>query len=285
MILVFGKNGQVARELSTFENVQPLDRQQADLTNPLECVEAILNYNPKAVINAAAYTAVDNAESYECLARQVNGEAPAMMAKACAKLEIPLVHISTDYVFDGSGETPWHRTAKPNPKNAYGRSKLEGEKAIVASGCIYAILRTSWIFSAHGNNFVKTMLRLSKNSISLPVVNDQIGGPTCARNLAQTCLTIADHLRKNPRNSGTYHYSGHPDVSWCQFANAIFEEIDSKTIANPISTSDYPTPAIRPLNSRLDCKVTKDIFGIDQPSWHQGLKQTLRELVDRHDRT
>jgi dTDP-4-dehydrorhamnose reductase len=278
MILVFGKTGQVARELITFESVQTLDRELVDLSDPGSCGDAIRFHKPKAVINAAAYTAVDNAESDEDLARLVNGKAPASMAQACATLKIPFVHISTDYVFDGSGMRPWCPSDKPDPQNAYGRSKLQGEKAIEASGCIHAILRTSWVVSEHRNNFVKTMLQLSKTKKRLTVVDDQIGGPTCARDIAQACVSIANQLINKPCNTGIYHYTGQPDLSWCQFANAIFKQIGSRTIANPIMTSDYPMPASRPLNSRLNCAKTEDVFGISRPFWRDGVKDILKNL-------
>ena len=284
MILVFGKTGQVATELQSFKVVIAIGRDQADLSRPSTCAEVIRRYKPLAVINAAAYTAVDKAESEESLANTINGDAPGAMASACADLNIPLVHISTDYVFDGSRTTPWLVTDTPNPKNAYGRIKLEGEKAIKASGCIHAILRTSWVVSAHGNNFVKTMRRLSETRDRITVVDDQIGGPTCARDIAQTCISIAEQLIQDPKKSGTYHYSGQPNVSWCQFANAIFEQMDCKTIASPIPTTEYPTPASRPLNSRLDCEATQAIFGIARPYWRDGLEEILRDLEDKDDR-
>ena len=284
MILVFGQSGQVASELQSHKDVIALGRDQADLSVPTTCTEAIQRYKPRAVINAAAYTAVDKAESEVNLATMINGEAPGAMASACADLDIPLVHISTDYVFDGSGTTPRSTIGTPNPKNAYGRSKLKGEQAILASGCVHAILRTSWVVSAHGNNFVKTMRRVSETKDRITVVDDQIGGPTCARDIAQTCFTIAEQLIKAPSKSGIYHYSGQPDVSWCQFANAIFEQMDCKTIASPIPTTEYPTPASRPLNSRLDCGATQDIFGIARPFWKDGLGEILRNLEGEHDR-
>ena len=284
MILVFGKTGQVATELQSHKDVIAIGRDQADLSVPATCTEAIRRYKPRAVINAAAYTAVDKAESEEHLANTINGDAPGAMASACADLNIPLVHISTDYVFDGSGTTPWSVTDTPNPKNTYGRSKLKGEQAIKASGSAYAILRTSWVISAHGNNFVKTMRRLSKTRDRITVVDDQIGGPTCARDIAQTCLSIAEQLIQDQRKSGIYHYSGQPNVSWCQFANAIFEQMDCKTIASPIPTTEYPTPASRPLNSRLDCEATLATFGIARPYWQDGLEEILRDLEGEHDR-
>jgi dTDP-4-dehydrorhamnose reductase len=284
MILVFGKTGQVATELQSHKDVIALGRDQADLSSPSTCVEAISNCKPRAVINAAAYTAVDKAESEKDLANTINGDAPGAIASACADLDIPLVHISTDYVFDGSGTTSWSDTDTPNPKNAYGRSKLKGEHAIMASGCVHALLRTSWVVSAHGNNFVKTMRRLSATRDRITVVDDQIGGPTCARDIAHTCLFIADQLIQDQSKSGIYHYSGQPNISWCQFANAIFEKMDCKTTATPIPTTEYPTPALRPLNSRLDCEAIQDTFGIARPFWRDGLEEILRDLEGDHGR-
>ena len=284
MILVFGKTGQVATELQSHKDVIAIGRDEADLSVPATCTEAIRQYKPRAVINAAAYTAVDKAESEENLATMINGEAPGAMASACADLDIPLVHISTDYVFDGTGTKPWSVTDIPNPKNAYGRSKLKGEQAIKASGCVHAILRTSWVISAHGHNFVKTMRRLSETKDRITVVDDQIGGPTCARDIAQTCLSIAEQLIQDPNKSGIYHYSGQPNVSWCQFANAIFEQMDCKTIASPIPTTEYPTPVLRPLNSRLDCEAVEDTYGIARPFWRDGLEEILRDLEGEDDK-
>ena len=278
MILVFGKTGQVATELQAFEEVVALGRDQADLSDPKSCVNSIRACLPKAVINAAAYTAVDEAEIESDLACLINGDAPGVIAKECAELNIPLVHISTDYVFDGSGVAPWCVSDIPNPINAYGRSKLKGEEAITSSRCIYAILRTSWVVSANGSNFVKTMLRLSKTRNILSVVDDQIGGPTCAKDIAHTCVSIAKQLMQDSKKTGFYHFSGFPDVSWCQFANTIFEQAGRQAIAQPIHTSRHPTPAPRPLNSRLDCSMTKDVFGISRPNWRDGLKFILEEL-------
>ena len=284
MILVFGKTGQVATELQDFEFVKALGREQADLSDPEACARAVKFYRPQAVTNAAAYTAVDKAESEEDLANIINGDATGAIANACSELNIPLVHISTDYVFDGTGTKPWSITDIPNPRNAYGRSKLKGEEIIKASGCNYAILRTSWVVSAHGNNFVKKMLRLSKTRDSLTVVDDQIGGPTCARDIARTCLSISEQLIKDPSKSGVYHYSGQPDITWCQFANSIFKQVERQTIATPIHTSDYPTAAIRPSNSKLDCTTTQAIFGISRPFWRDGLEKIIRELESKHDK-
>lgn len=284
MILVFGKTGQVATELQTYKGVTALGREQADLSDPKSCSEAIKLFKPRAVINAAAYTAVDRAESQMELAYRINGDAPGVMAMACAELDIPFVHISTDYVFDGNGMERWHEIDIPHPQNAYGRSKLKGEQAIKVSGCAYAILRTSWIVSAHGSNFVKTMLGLASTREHLTVVGDQVGGPTCASDIAKTCIYIAERLIDDTRKSGVYHYSGQPDVNWCQFANTIFELIGSQTSARPILTTEYPTPATRPLNSRLDCSVIQNTFGISRPFWRDSLKEILEELGSENEK-
>ena len=282
MILAFGKTGQVGSALSASIDVKALGREQADLSNPRACSDAIFFYKPKAVINAAAYTSVDKAENEASFAECINGKAPVAMASACAELKIPLVHISTDYVFDGSGTVPHSTSDVPNPQNVYGRSKLQGEKVIASSGCTYAILRTSWVFSAHGSNFVKTMLKLSETRDSLSVVDDQIGGPTYAYDIALACISIAHQLIKQPNKTGVYHYTGQPNVSWCQFANVIFERTGRRTVANPVSTSDYPTLASRPLNSQLDCSTALKVFGIPRPSWRDGLGTILEELEQRH---
>ena len=285
MILVFGKTGQVGNELKNRNNIKSLSRKQADLLDPQACSDAILFTKPRAVINAAAYTRVDEAEVEEHLARRINGEAPARMAEACSKLRIPFVHLSTDYVFSGDGTAPWHASDKPDPRNAYGRSKLQGERAIEASGCVHAILRTSWVFSKHGNNFFSTMLRISKTRENIGIVNDQVGGPTSAHDIAQTCILLAQQLINKPEKSGIYHYAGQPDVSWCQFANSIFEQIGGYTVATPILTSEYLTPAQRPLNSRLNCSTTEDVFGFSRPFWRDGLQMILTELGLTHDKT
>jgi dTDP-4-dehydrorhamnose reductase len=280
MILVFGKTGQVATELLRLGDVVALGRDQADLADPAACADAIRTHAPRAVINAAAYTAVDKAEEDEALATTINGDAPMAMAQACLELGIPLIHISTDYVLAGTGDAPWHPDDPTAPQNVYGRSKLAGEIGIRDSGAVHAILRTSWVVSAHGANFVKTMLRLSDTRDALNVVADQIGGPTPARDIAAACLQMADQLIADPSKSGTYHFSGGPDVSWADFARAIFEQADRAVAVTPIPTIDYPTPAKRPLNSRMDCGATKQAFGIQRPNWCDGLNMILQELED-----
>lgn len=278
MILVFGKTGQIASELQRLAGVVALGREEADLSKPQACADAIRRLAPKAVINAAAYTAVDKAEKNEELASVINGNSPILMAKVCKELDIPFVHISTDYVFGGAIGTPWTHKDPTAPQNAYGRSKLLGENGIRANCAVYAILRTSWVISEYGSNFVKTMLHLSKTRNMLEVVNDQIGGPTPARDIADACFQITDQLIKSPSKSGTYHFSGFPDVSWAELANKIFEQAGRSVTVVPVETTEYPTPAPRPLNSRLDCNSTKEIFGISRPDWRLGLKLILNEL-------
>lgn len=277
-ILVFGRTGQVATELQRDPAVVALGRDLADLTDPQVCADVIHAHAPRAVINAAAYTAVDHSEENEVLATTINSAAPIAMARACAALDIPFVQISTDYVFDGTGVAAWKPEDMTLPQNAYGRSKLAGEVGVSAAGGRYAILRTSWVFSGHGANFVKTMLRLSETRDNLSVVADQIGGPTPARAIADACLVMADQLENKASKAGTYHFSGAPDVSWQEFATEIFAKANRKVALPPIKTIDYPTPAVRPSNSRLDCTSTEQVFGLTRPDWRNALTDVLNEL-------
>jgi dTDP-4-dehydrorhamnose reductase len=277
-ILVFGSTGQVATELKRLApHAVFLGRDLADLSQPESCDAAIRRHQPIAVINAAAWTAVDKAETEEAAATVVNGDAPAAMARVCAGLAVPLVHISTDYVFDGAGTAPFHPEDAPAPLGAYGRSKLAGEKGVRDGGGPHAILRTSWVFSAHGNNFLKTMLRLGAARDTLTVVADQIGGPTPAAAIAQVCLTIADQLIADPDKTGTYHFSGAPDVSWADFAREIMAQAGLPCQITDIPTSAYPTPARRPANSRLDCGSLAR-FHLSRPDWKTGIADALSQL-------
>ncbi len=276
--LIFGRTGQVATELARLApDATFLGREEADLSDPAACAAAIASHAPAMVINAAAWTAVDKAESEEPAALVINAEAPGAMARACAGLGIPFVHISTDYVFDGTGETPWKPSDPVNPHNAYGRTKLAGERAVAAAGGTYAILRTSWVFSAHGTNFVKTMLRLGASRDHLTVVADQIGGPTPAADIASGCLAIAQGLARDPAKTGIYHLAGAPDVSWAGFARETFAQAGLAVTVGDIPTSAFPTPAKRPANSRLDC-ATLAVFGLTRPDWRRGLSAVLKEL-------
>jgi dTDP-4-dehydrorhamnose reductase len=278
VILVFGKTGQVGQELANRHGVHCLDRGEADLLHPATCADAIREFKPSAVINAAAFTAVDRAEGAEAEATVINGDAPGAMAAACAALDVPFVQISTDYVFDGSGDSSWQPGDATAPLGAYGRSKLAGEIAVKEAGGTFAILRTSWVVSSHGSNFVKTMLRLGKERDYLTVVADQIGGPTPASDIAVACLSIAQQLSSDPSKTGVYHFSGSPEISWADFARAIFSRSGAGCPVTDILTQDYPTPARRPLNSRLDCNLSETVFGLSRPDWRSGLTSILREL-------
>lgn len=284
MILVFGRTGQVARELQATTGVTALGRDEANLLKASTCQEAIRDLQPELVINAAAYTAVDGAEGEEQVARQVNGMAPTLMANTCADLKIPILQISTDYVFDGKGNKPFLPESIAQPVNAYGRSKLIGEKGVRSSGAAYAILRTSWVISAHGKNFVKTMLDLSKNRDELEIVEDQVGGLTPACDISEACLTIGNQLISDPKKSGVYHFSGFPNASWAEVAREIYQQSGKDVKVKGVPTSDFPTAAPRPLNSRLDCSKTKRVFGIERPNWRDGLKEILTDLGVFHEK-
>ncbi|WP_420861692.1 dTDP-4-dehydrorhamnose reductase [Algirhabdus cladophorae] len=280
MILVFGKSGQVATELAALPDTQCFGRDAADLTDPASSAALILQHAPSAVINAAAYTAVDKAEEDEDTAHLVNAQAPAAMARVCAEMGIPFVHISTDYVFDGSGTALWQPTDPVAPLGAYGRTKLAGEQAVSDSKGIFGILRTSWVFSAHGNNFVKTMLRLGASRDALTIVADQIGGPTAARDIAQTCHVMALQLAEDATKSGVYHFAGAPTLSWADFARAIFAKAGLDVAVTDIPSKDYPTPAARPANSRMDCTTTTQAFGVPPCDWDAALDAVLEQLKD-----
>ena len=279
-LLMFGRTGQVAREVLRHApaGLVALSRAEADLADPEACAAAIRAHAPWAVINAAAWTGVDAAEEAEDAATVVNGAAPGAMARAAAELGVPFVQVSTDYVFDGAGTRAWAPEDPTGPLGAYGRSKLAGEAAVRAAGGTAVILRTSWVFSAHGANFVRTMLRVGASRDRLKVVADQIGGPTPAAAIAAACLSIAEALRTDPARAGTYHFSGAPDVSWAEFAREIFARAGLAVTVEDIPTEAWPTPAPRPRNSRLDCDGLARAFGIARPDWRAGLAAVLEEL-------
>ena len=277
-VLVFGQTGQVAQELAKRPDVTCISRAEADLTDPDACAAIVARRDMSCVINAAGYTAVDQAEKEPEMAHIVNALAPIAIARACAKKGVPFVHISTDYVFDGSGTRPWRPDDATGPLSVYGASKRAGEVGISDAGGPHTILRTSWVFSAHGQNFVKTMLRLGAERDALTIVADQIGGPTSARSIAQATLTIAAALAEHPEKTGIYHFSGAPDVSWAGFAREIFAQAKLGCTVTDIPTSAYPTPAERPKNSRLDCTQTAATFGIQQSDWRADLGQVLTDL-------
>lgn len=278
-VLVFGQTGQVARELArrcpAGVSARFLGRTEADLMDPAACARAIADCD--AVINAAAWTAVDKAETEEAAATVVNGAAPAAMAATCAALGLPFLHISTDYVFNGTGEAPFRPDHPTAPLGAYGRSKLAGEQGVLAAGGQALILRTSWVVSAHGANFVKTMLRLGRERDSLNVVADQIGGPTPAAAIADALYTAANAMTQGAPG-GVHHFAGRPDTSWAGFAREIMARAGLACQIHDIPSSAYPTPAKRPLNSRLDCTGFTAAFGLARPDWRAGLDDILQEL-------
>jgi dTDP-4-dehydrorhamnose reductase len=281
-VVLFGRTGQLATELQrrcpAGWQLQVLGREEADLADPAACAQAVRDGAADLVINAAAYTAVDLAEQDEAMATLVNGAAPAAMAQAAAERGIPMLHVSTDYVFDGSGTRPWRPDDATAPLGAYGRSKLAGEAGVRAAGGVHAILRTSWVFSAHGSNFVKTMLRLGRERDQLNIVADQIGGPTAAADIAAALIFMADAFRHGSTASGTWHFAGAPEVSWAGFAREILQQAGLSTEVAEIATADYSTPARRPANSRLDCTTLETDFGIARPDWRRALTDVLRQL-------
>ncbi|MFZ9200799.1 MAG: dTDP-4-dehydrorhamnose reductase [Paracoccaceae bacterium] len=278
-VLVFGQTGQVARELARRcpEGVSArfLGRDQADLMHPAACAAAMADCD--GGITAAAWTAVDRAETEEAAATVVNGAAPTAMAQRCAALGLPFLHVSTDYVFDGSGDAPFRPDHPTAPLGAYGRSKLAGEQGVLAAGGRALILRTSWVVSAHGTNFVKTMLRLGRERDSLSVVADQIGGPTPAAAIADALFTAATAMTQGAPG-GIHHFAGAPDTSWAGFARQIMARAGLACQITDIPSSAYPTPARRPLNSRLDCTGFTAAFGLPRPDWRAGLDDILQEL-------
>lgn len=284
-VLVFGDTGQVGQEIQRAAlnsggdlTLEIRGRADADFTKPETCARFARETNADVVINAVAYTAVDKAEEQEDLALLANGTTPGVIARVCAERGLPLVHISTDYVFDGSGDVPFMPDHPTGPLGAYGRTKLAGEDQVRDAGGTHAIFRTSWVVSAHGNNFVKTMLRLGAERDALTIVADQIGGPTCAAAIADICLSAARQLLEDPTKSGTYHLSGGPDVSWADFAREIFAQSGTSCEVSDIPSSAYPTPAVRPLNSRMDNSTTKTVFGLPRPDWRVGLGDILVDL-------
>lgn len=295
-ILLLGKNGQVGwelqRSLAPLGELVALDRHlvdgiSGDLSN-LESLRAtIRQIKPDVIVNAAAYTAVDKAESETELADRVNGLASGVMAEEAASLDAWLVHYSTDYVFSGQGVTPWQETDPVAPVNHYGASKLAGEQAIIASGCNYLIFRTSWVYGARGNNFAKTMLRLGKDREALSVIADQVGAPTGADLIADVTALAIQQVTKRPELAGLYHLAAAGEVSWhgyashvIDFAKAQGEELAVTTV-NPIETTAYPTPARRPLNSRLDTQKLRDNFSLHLPDWQSGVTRMLREVLNK----
>ena len=289
-ILVAGGQGQVGSALAELGKAQELDlvalgRSELNITDAASISAAVEKYQPELLINAAAYTAVDKAESEAELAYAINETATALLADACAVANIPMLHISTDYVFDGSKEGLYTEDDPVNPLAVYAKSKEAGESALRARVERHIILRTSWVFGVQGNNFVKTMVRLAKDRDRLTVVADQFGGPSSARGIAEVLLTIASQYEKTGTVAwGTYHHCQKPYVSWHQFAQAIIERatemclVDHPVEVAPIPSSEFPTPVTRPANSRLDTTALRLAFAIEDSDWGPEVDRILESL-------
>lgn len=287
-LLVTGRDGQVVRALRAKAGpaleVIALGRPDLDLSQPDRLAALVAGVKPDVVVNAAAYTMVDKAEDEEALATTINGVAPGALAKAAAAIGAPIVQLSTDYVFDGTKASPYVETDPVAPINAYGRSKLAGERAVAASAPRHAILRTSWVYDRDGKNFLKTMLRLAETRDELGVVADQIGAPSYAPDIADAVVAIARNLVEDgdARRAGVFHMTGGGETSWAGFAAEIFQL--SAQAGGPsarvreIATSDYPTPAKRPANSRLNCDRLAATHGVRLPDWRDALKRCMRDM-------
>ncbi|WP_460119037.1 dTDP-4-dehydrorhamnose reductase [Pseudomonas sp. S2_C03] len=283
-ILISGQHGQVSTELQhhlkTLGELVVLGRTEFDLTNPQQLRQQVRRVRPDLIINAAAYTAVDQAENESQIAFAINATAPGILAEEAAQLGIALIHYSTDYVFDGNKSTPYNEDDAPNPLGVYGQSKLAGEQAITAVQGQHLILRTSWVYSNHGRNFLLTMQRLLQEKPELRVVADQIGAPTWAGTIAQSTRALIERWQAGQSGAwGTYHLTAQGETSWFGFAQAIGDALraQGKACANllPIPSSDYPTPATRPLNSRLDGQRLQREWGVSQPDWQTALRECL----------
>ncbi|NYT74343.1 dTDP-4-dehydrorhamnose reductase [Halomonas sp. QX-2] len=301
-IFITGSNGQVGfelqRQFAIFGNTLAPTRQELDLTNTQAVDTYLAEHQPALILNAAAYTAVDKAESEPEQAKRLNADLPAQLAKYAAEHNIPLVHYSTDYVYPGNGETPWQEDSPTVPHSVYGQTKLEGDQAVTQSGCQHLIFRTSWVYAARGNNFMKTMLRLGREREALNIVNDQIGAPTPARLIAQaTALAFTPHSSQftphySPLTphipSGIYHLAPRGETSWHGFACEIFKQASAcgaELVIQPdrvsgIPTVDYPTPAKRPLNSRMSLTKLEAALGVTLPTWQSQLGLTLKEKLE-----
>ena len=294
-ILLLGKGGQVGwelqRSLSVLGQVTALDFDSkdhcGDFSNPQGVAETVRALRPDVIVNAAAYTAVDKAESEPELARLLNATTPGLVAEEAAKLGAWMIHYSTDYVFDGSGEQAWSEADATGPLSVYGSTKLEGEALIRASGAKHLILRTSWVYAARGGNFAKTMLRLAQERDRLTVINDQFGAPTGADLLADVTAHAIRHLQRKPEDAGLYHCVAGGTTTWFEYAKFVISEAQKikpelqikATEVAPVPTSAFPTPAQRPHNSRLDTSRLQSTFGLTLPHWEHGVQRMLTEIL------
>lgn len=287
-ILVTGRDGQVStaiQERLTDADLLFADRPEFDLADAASVARTVADASPDFIVSTAAYTAVDRAEAEPELAMAVNGDGPGVLAAAAARIGAPLIHLSTDYVFDGSGDRPWREDDAVNPLGVYGATKLAGERAIAASGASYAILRTAWVYSPFGANFVKTMLRLAEGRDTIKVVEDQIGCPTSALDIADAIAAMVWQwqVKRTPPKHSIYHIAGSGCTNWAEFARAIFAMSADRggphAAVSGIPSSDYPTAATRPANSRLDCRRFAAEFGYAFPDWRTSLQEVMARLV------
>ncbi len=288
-LAVTGKNGQVVSALQALASdeleIVALGRPELDLAQPETVLKALREVKPDVVVSAAAYTAVDKAESEQDIAFAVNRDGARAVAQAASDIGIPVIHLSTDYVFDGTKDTAYVESDPTGPTSVYGRSKLEGERAVSEATDNYVVLRTAWVYSEYGNNFVKTMLRLSENRDEINVVADQFGCPTSANDIAAAVVTIARKLAEDVSAPlrGVFHLSGTGETNWANFAKQIFalsaENGGKSIVVNDITTEQYPTPARRPANSRLDCSKLEEVYGIKLPSWQTSTRAVVTALA------
>lgn len=302
-ILLLGKNGQVGwelqRALAPLGKVTALDRHSTDYCGDVskldELAHTIRELKPNIIVNATAYTAVDKAETDTELAQYINADALAVLAKEAQTLGAWLIHYSTDYVFNGSGNTPWQEADKPAPLNVYGTTKLAGEQAIQAHCSRYLIFRTSWVYGSRGHNFAKTMLRLAKERDTLSVINDQVGAPTgadliadCTAHAIRTLMSSRQQEPAAESLAGIYHLAASGETTWHDYAALVFKEAQNHGVTlklnslTAISTSNYPTPATRPLNSRLNTEKLSTTFNLTLPPWQQGVSRMLTETLEQH---
>ena len=282
-ILLAGKNGQIGwelqRTLAPLGDVIAIDREEMDLSKPDAIRARIREIKPEIIVNAAAYTAVDQAESEPDRAMAVNGVAPGIIAQEAKRIGALLVHYSTDYVFDGTKTSPYTEEDGPNPINVYGKTKLAGERAVTASGSAHLILRTSWVYSSRGSNYLLTILRLAREKKELAVVDDQIGSPTWARDIAAITARVLDEPKER---SGLFHLSASGATSRFGFASEILRISGHTLPIRPIPSAEYPSPAVRPANSVLDNSKFRTNFGLELPAWQSSLKQCLAEYSHLH---
>ncbi|ORM77329.1 dTDP-4-dehydrorhamnose reductase [Pantoea eucrina] len=292
-ILLFGKTGQVGWELQ--RALAPLGKITAlstrstewcgDLTQPEEIRKSIQNLRPDIIVNAAAYTAVDKAESEPDLAELINSTSVKVMAEEAKNLNAILIHYSTDYVYSGEGHNRWRESDKPEPRNVYGKTKLSGEQAITAADIQYLIFRTSWVYASRSNNFIKTMLRLGSEKEALSIINDQIGAPTGAALIADITAHALRMIQANPELRGIYNLAAAGETSWFDYASLIFTESEKYSTGlkikklSPIKTAEYITPAKRPLNSRLDLTKIERSFNLTLPHWQNGVRYAINEIL------